>query len=120
MADEGVLGRVEVVMTPVQHWPGRSLSDRMQTLWSGYAVFAPDLHLYFSGDTEYSRDFIDTRERFKYRQADTEGGGFDMAPIAIGAYEPRWIMKVPRRDAAATAASGTAGPRPQNLPAAPR
>jgi len=200
MADEGihnvveldwwqthVLGGVEVVMTPVQHWSGRSLSDRMQTLWSGYAVFAPDLHLYFSGDTGYSRDFIDTRERFKNRQTDTEGGGFDLALIAIGAYEPRWFMKdqhvnpaeavqlhrdlkakrslgvhwgtfeltdealdeppralaearqqaglneeefgvlpiggtlrLPRRDAAAMATSGSAAPRPQSLPAAPR
>ena len=88
-----VLGGAEVVMTPVQHWSGCSLSERMQTLWSGYAVFAPDLHLHFSGDTGHSRDFIDTRERFKHRQTDTEGGGFDLALIAIGAYEPRRFME---------------------------
>jgi N-acyl-phosphatidylethanolamine-hydrolysing phospholipase D len=106
MADEGIdnvveldwwqshrIGAVEVVMTPVQHWSGRSLTDRMQTLWCGYAVFAPDLHLYFSGDTGYSPDFIDTRERFKDRQTPAQGGGFDLALIAIGAYEPRWFMK---------------------------
>ena len=182
-----VLGGAEVVMTTVQHWSGRSLSERMQTLWSGYAVSGPDLHLHFAGDTGHSRDFIDTRERFKHRQTDTEGGGFDLALIAIGAYEPRRFMKdqqvnptmavqlhrdlkakrsqgvhwstfeltdealdeppralaaarqqaglsedgfgvqpiggtlrLPRRDAAARAASGSAGPRPQNRPAAPR
>ncbi len=106
LADEGIgnaveldwwqshdVGAVEVVMTPVQHWSGRSLTDRMQTLWCGYALFAPDLHLYFSGDTGYSPDFIDTRERFKQRQGVDQGGGFDLALIAIGAYEPRWFMK---------------------------
>jgi N-acyl-phosphatidylethanolamine-hydrolysing phospholipase D len=86
------LGEVEVVLTPVQHWSGRSLTDRMQTLWGGYAVFAPDLHLYFSGDTGYSKDFTDTRERFRQRQSAGHGGGFDLALIAIGGYEPRWFM----------------------------
>lgn len=86
------VGAVEVVLTPVQHWSGRSFNDRLQTLWGGYAVFAPDLHLYFSGDTGYSRDFAATRERFRDRQPPS-GGGFDLALIAIGGYEPRWFMK---------------------------
>jgi N-acyl-phosphatidylethanolamine-hydrolysing phospholipase D len=84
------LGDVEIVLTPVQHWSGRGLNDRLKTLWGGYAVFAPDLHLFFTGDTAYSKDFVDIREHFKARQA--EGGGFDIALIAIGAYEPRWFM----------------------------
>ena len=83
------LGAVEIVLTPVQHWSGRSFADRMQTLWGGFAVFAPDLHFYFGGDTGYSKDFADTRERFAERQRD---GGFDIALIPIGAYEPRWFM----------------------------
>jgi N-acyl-phosphatidylethanolamine-hydrolysing phospholipase D len=87
------VGEVEVVLTPVQHWSGRTLTDRMETLWGGYAVFAPDLHLYFSGDAGYSRDFLDTRERFRERQSAALGGGFDLALIAIGGYEPRWFMK---------------------------
>ncbi len=80
---------VEVVLTPLQHWSGRGLTDRLDTLWGGYAVFAPDFHLYFSGDTGYSKDFADIRQRFADRQ---RGGGFDIALIAIGAYEPRWFM----------------------------
>jgi len=82
-------GPVEVVLTPAQHWSGRGLNDRMATLWGGYAVFAPDCHLFFSGDTGYSKDFRDIRERFAARQGN---GGFDVALIAIGAYEPRWFM----------------------------
>ncbi|MEO6409348.1 MAG: MBL fold metallo-hydrolase [Burkholderiaceae bacterium] len=88
---EGANGPVDVVLTPVQHWSGRGLTDRMQTLWGGYAVFAPDQHLFFSGDTGYSKDFADIRERFASRQSGPQGG-FDIALIAIGAYEPRWFM----------------------------
>jgi N-acyl-phosphatidylethanolamine-hydrolysing phospholipase D len=83
---------VEFHFTPVQHWSARSLGDRSQTLWGGYAVFAPDLHWYFSGDTGYSKDFLDTRARFAGRQTAGQGGGFDLALIAVGAYEPRWFM----------------------------
>ena len=43
---EGANGPVEVVLAPVQHWSGRGLTDRMQTLWGGYTVFAPDQHLF--------------------------------------------------------------------------
>lgn len=85
-------GPVEVVLTPVQHWSGRGLNDRMKTLWGGYAVFAPDLHLFYSGDTGYSKDFKDIGARFAARQTPDQGGGFDIALIAIGAYEPRWFM----------------------------
>ena len=80
---------MEFHFTPVQHWSARGMGDRSQTLWGGWAVFGPDLHWYFSGDTGYSKDFSDTRERFAARQP----GGFDLALIAVGAYEPRWFMK---------------------------
>ena len=85
-----LVGDVEVVLTPVQHWSGRSLADRMRSLWGGYAVFAPETHLFFAGDTGYSKDFKDVRERFASRQKD---GGFDIALIPVGAYEPRWFME---------------------------
>ncbi len=87
------LGDVEVVLTPVQHWSGRSLTDRMDTLWGGYALFARELHLFFCGDSGYSKDFADIRERFAARQGPDQGGGFDVALLPIGAYEPRWFMQ---------------------------
>jgi N-acyl-phosphatidylethanolamine-hydrolysing phospholipase D len=87
------LGDVEVVLTPVQHWSGRSLTDRMETLWGGYAMFAPQLHVFFAGDTGYSKDFADIRARFADRQGAASGGGFDIALVPIGSYEPRWFMK---------------------------
>ena len=96
----GPAGPAELVPTPVQHGSGRGLTDRMQTLWGGYAVFAPDLHLYFTGDTGYSKDFADIRERFAARQRPKAGAGFDLALIAIGAYEPRWFMATQHIDPA--------------------
>lgn len=85
-------GEVEVTLVPAQHWSARGLSDRMATLWGGFAVFAPDCHLFYAGDTAYSRDFGDMRARFSHRQGAGQGGGFDMALLPIGAYEPRWFM----------------------------
>jgi N-acyl-phosphatidylethanolamine-hydrolysing phospholipase D len=82
-------GQAEIVLTPVQHWSGRGLTDRLAALWGGFAVFASDFHLFFAGDTGYSKDFADIRARFAERQPD---GGFDIALLPVGAYEPRWFM----------------------------
>jgi len=81
-----------VMLCPAQHWSARGLGDRMATLWGGFALFAPDCHLFFAGDTGYSRDFQDLRARVADRQAPEHGGSFDIALLPIGAYEPRWFM----------------------------
>jgi len=86
------LGCVEIVLVPAQHWSARGLNDRMKTLWGGFAVLAPDCHLFFAGDTGYSRDFQDIQAHFANRQTPQAGGGFDVALLPIGAYEPRWFM----------------------------
>ncbi|HET7524404.1 MAG TPA: MBL fold metallo-hydrolase [Burkholderiaceae bacterium] len=87
------VGEIEVVLTPVQHWSGRHLTDRMETLWGGYALLAQQLHLFFAGDTGYSKDFADIRAHFAQRQGAAQGGGFDLALLPIGGYEPRWFMR---------------------------
>ena len=89
---EHAVGAVAFVLTPVQHWSGRTLSDRMETLWGGWAILAPDLHAFFAGDTGYSKDFADIRAHFAERQSEQAGGGFDIALLPIGGYEPRWFM----------------------------
>jgi len=86
------LGGVDIALVPAQHWSGRGLADRMKTLWGGFAVLAPDCHLFYAGDTGYSRDFVDIRSRLAEQQAPQAGGGFDIALLPIGAYEPRWFM----------------------------
>jgi N-acyl-phosphatidylethanolamine-hydrolysing phospholipase D len=90
--DRHPLGHVSVVLVPAQHWSGRGLNDRMKTLWGGFAVFAPDCHFFYAGDTGYSRDFCEMRERFATQQTAHLGGGFDLAVLPIGAYAPRWFM----------------------------
>jgi N-acyl-phosphatidylethanolamine-hydrolysing phospholipase D len=91
------IGEVDIVLTPAQHWSSRSLGDRMETLWGSFALFGPDFHLFYSGDTGYSKDFADIHARFETRHG--AGRGFDAALIAIGAYEPRWFMREQHIDA---------------------
>lgn len=83
---------VEFHLTPVQHWSARSINDRSATLWGGWAVLGADFHWYYAGDTGYSRDFADTAKHFAARQTAALGGGFDLALVPVGAYEPRWFM----------------------------
>lgn len=89
---------VEFHCTPAQHWSGRSLSDRNQTLWCAWSVLGAGSHWFFSGDTGYSRDFADTRQHFSARQGPQAGGGFDLALIAVGACLPRWFMRLQHVD----------------------
>ena len=75
----------EITFAPVQHWAARGLFDRNETLWGAWHFknyFHSFIHL---GDTGYSEDFKEIRARL---------GKVDLAAIPIGAYEPRWIMKV--------------------------
>lgn len=81
---------VEFQLTPVQHWSARGFGDRNQALWGGWAVFAPDLHWFFAGDSGFSRDFADIGTRVASRVSER---GLDLALLPIGAYEPRWFMR---------------------------
>ena len=78
-------GDLEITFVPVQHWSKRRLDDANQTLWGGWVVEGEGLRLIHTGDTGYSKDFRDIGDRL---------GPFDMAFIPIGAYAPRWFMKV--------------------------
>jgi len=73
--------------TPVQHFSSRSLTDRNETLWTGWYIHArrSDRRFYFAGDTGYGPFFRETRERL---------GRVDLALIPIGAYRPRWFMQI--------------------------
>jgi L-ascorbate metabolism protein UlaG (beta-lactamase superfamily) len=86
--DSVKVGEVTVHLTPVQHWSRRTLTDANTTLWGGFVVEGASRgkarRVFFSGDTGYSRQhFTEIGSRF---------GGFDLALLPIGAYEPRWFM----------------------------
>jgi N-acyl-phosphatidylethanolamine-hydrolysing phospholipase D len=85
--------RIPVTLTPAQHWSARTATDALRSLWGGFAVLSPDCHLFFAGDTGYSKDFVDIRQHFARAQTPELGGGFDIGLLPIGAYEPRWFMK---------------------------
>lgn len=83
------VGEFEYHAVPVQHFSARTAFDRNKTLWAGWVLDAPGFRFFFMGDSGYSKDFADIGERF---------GSFDLAAIAIGAYDPRWFMSVAHVD----------------------
>ena len=79
------LGRLTFTLVPVQHWSKRTLWDANRTLWGGWVIDGDGIRLIHTGDLGYSQDARDIGARL---------GPFDLALIPIGAYAPRWFMKV--------------------------
>ena len=75
---------IDIHFLAVQHWAARSPFDRNETLWGSWAIEHPRFRFWFSGDFAYSKDIEDIARAH---------GGFDLAAIAIGVYEPRWFMR---------------------------
>ena len=76
---------IEVTALPVVHFSARGLTDRNVTLWAGFALKGQRSGgslIHFEGD--YGSI---------YRRIGQEYGPFDIALTAVGAYEPREIMK---------------------------
>ena len=75
---------LKITAVPVQHWSKRTAFSRNDTLWAGWVVETPGFKFFFGGDSGYTPHFKEIGDAF---------GGFDLAAIPIGAYEPRWFMK---------------------------
>lgn len=81
---EGVtFNGLKIVCTPAQHFSGRWINDRNQTLWCSWAVLGKK-RMYFGGDSGYCSHFKNIGKKF---------GPFDLTLIPIGAYEPQKLMK---------------------------
>ncbi len=79
---EGVrIGEVELVATPAQHFSGRGVMDRNQTLWMGVAMRGPHHSVFFSGDTGPTAEHADIGASL---------GPFDVALFEIGAWHAAW------------------------------
>jgi N-acyl-phosphatidylethanolamine-hydrolysing phospholipase D len=95
-------GRFEAIAAPARHWTRRTLRSTNQRLWASWAVIPraaaagpsetgnaasgePGARVYFAGDTAYAPHFSEIRERL---------GSFHVNLLPVGAYEPRWFMKV--------------------------
>lgn len=76
------MGGVRIHLVPAQHWHRRSAFDLNASLWGGCAITGTHC-VYHSGDTGYFDGFRAIGDVF---------GGFDVACLPLGAYEPRWFM----------------------------
>jgi L-ascorbate metabolism protein UlaG (beta-lactamase superfamily) len=77
-------GNLKVVFVPARHNSGRGLFDKNKTLWGGFVVESSAGYIYFAGDTAYGKFLDDIKNKF---------GGFRVALLPIGHYEPRWMME---------------------------
>lgn len=70
-----------IAFTPSQHFSGRGLFDRDETLWGSYVVQGPYHKIYFSGDSGYFKGFKEIGEKY---------GPFDYTFLECGAYNENW------------------------------
>jgi L-ascorbate metabolism protein UlaG (beta-lactamase superfamily) len=82
---ESKASALPTTLTPAHHFSARSPIDRNRALWAGFILASAGARIFFAGDTAYAGFFRDVRQRL---------GPIDLALLPIGAYEPRWFMKV--------------------------
>lgn len=76
---------VTVNLEPMLHGSGRSPFDQQTTLWAAFVVKAGPLTIYHVGDSGYGDGGL-------FRATGQKYGGFDLAILPIGAYEPTSFM----------------------------
>ena len=81
--EEITFDNTKFIFTPAQHWSARGLRDRNKSLWGSWFIKNEDKNIFHAGDTGYSDDFMEIRNRL---------GAVDFAMIPIGAYDPQWFM----------------------------
>lgn len=66
---------------PARHDASRGLFDGKKSLWLSYALHTTHERIYFSGDSTYASHFAQIGQQY---------GGFDLAFIENGQYNPNW------------------------------
>jgi len=79
--ESATVGGVHFTATPAQHFSGRGVAGRNQTLWASWVVATDRRKVFFSGDTGLTPDF----ERIGRRH-----GPFDLVMLEVGAFHPAW------------------------------
>ncbi len=79
--DSANRGSIEFAFTPTQHFSGRGLTDRNQTLWGSWVIRSSEKSIFFSGDSGYFSGFKEIGEKY---------GPFDLTMIETGAYSKLW------------------------------
>lgn len=72
---------IKFIATPAQHFSGRGLFDRNETLWASWVIQSKDHNVYFSGDSGYDVHFKDIGDKY---------GPFDVAFLESGQYNEKW------------------------------
>ncbi|WP_051305689.1 MBL fold metallo-hydrolase [Desulfogranum mediterraneum] len=70
-----------IAATPAQHFSGRGIWDRNQSLWASWVIKTPRHAVFFSGDSGYFPGFKEIGNHY---------GPFDLAFLECGAYDHRW------------------------------
>ena len=78
-------GAAAIHVEPAHHWSARGGRDRRMALWAGFVIETVGGNIYFAGDTGF-------HDGINYRLMAKKHGGFRLAILPIGAYEPRWFM----------------------------
>lgn len=84
---------VTITAEPCHHWSARGLRDRSMALWAAFVIETPAGRIYHIGDTGFHGGR-------NYRAAAEKYGGFRLAILPIGAYEPRWFMEAQHQNPA--------------------
>ena len=82
--DEVETAGLGITGLPAIHFSKRTLFDRNETLWAGYAIQSTRRRIHFAGDTGYGPIFPELGRN---------GRPFDLSLVPIGAYEPRLLMR---------------------------
>ena len=69
-------------VVPARHYSGRGFT-RNKTLWAGFVLESGGVRIFLSGDTGYGPHIGELARKF---------GGFDLAAIDGGQYDPRWPL----------------------------
>lgn len=73
-----------ITCIPAQHFSGRSITGRDETLWCGWVLHAAGHAVMFAGDTGLHPEFERVSRTY---------GPVSIAILPIGAYDPRWFMR---------------------------
>lgn len=75
---------LEIAFVPAQHFSMRNIFNKDKTLWGGFILKKDNEILYFAGDTGFTPQFENIKNRY---------GPPKISFLPIGAFEPRWFMK---------------------------